>query len=81
MAARLVAPLGSGPVQMDRDFHRLTLPVATAELALPSLVRALDSTGVGLTGLSLRQPSLDDAFIALTGKAVTVPGREMQEVQ
>ena len=81
-ATRAVEPLGSGPVQIDRDFRRLTLPVATAELALPSLIRALDSVGVRLGGLSLRQPSLDDAFLALTGKGSTGLSEEvMQEVQ
>jgi ABC-2 type transport system ATP-binding protein len=81
LATRVVAPLGSGPVQVDPDFHRLTLPVATAELSLPSLIRALDGSGVRLDGLNLRQPSLDDAFIALTGKTVPVTALDMQEVQ
>ena len=72
-AARAVEPLGSGPVLVDRDFRRLTLPVATAEQALPALIRALDGAGVRLNGLSLRQPSLDDAFLALTGKASAGP--------
>ena len=81
-ATRAVEALASGPVQLDRDFSRLTLPVATAELALPSLIRALDGVGVRLDGLNLRQPSLDDAFLALTGKASTGPSEgAMQEVQ
>jgi ABC-2 type transport system ATP-binding protein len=82
VAARALEPVGSGPAQVDREFHRLTLPVVTAELALPSVVRALDGAGVRLSGLSLRQPSLDDAFLALTGKASTGPSRGVvQEVQ
>jgi ABC-2 type transport system ATP-binding protein len=81
-AANALKPLGSGPAQVDRELHRLTLPVATAELALPSLIRALDGAGVRLSGLSLRQPSLDDAFLALTGKSSTGPSRGVvQEVQ
>jgi len=82
IAARAVEPLGSGPVLVDRDFSRLTLPVAMAELALPSLIRALDGAGIRLNGLSLRQPSLDDAFLALTGKASAAPAdAAIQEVQ
>jgi len=68
-AIRAVGPLGAGPPRIDRDLRRLTLPVAAAELALPSLIRALDDVGARLESLSLRQPSLDDAFLALTGNA------------
>jgi ABC-2 type transport system ATP-binding protein len=32
-------------------------------------VRALDGAGVATQGLSLRRPSLDDVFLALTGHA------------
>src|SRR5215471_3120177 len=82
IAARAVEPLGSGPVLVDRDFSRLTLPVAMAEQALPSLIRALDGAGIRLNGLSLRQPSLDDAFLALSGKASAAPADAViQEVQ
>jgi ABC-2 type transport system ATP-binding protein len=81
-ATRALEPLGSGPAQVDRELRRLTLPVATAELALPSLVRALDGAGIRISGLNLRQPSLDDAFLALTGKASTSPSEEVvQEVR
>ena len=81
-AARAVEPVGSAPLQVDRELRRLTLPVAVAEQALPALVRALDVAGARLDGLSLRQPSLDDAFLALTGKASTGPSHlAMQEVQ
>ncbi|MFD9940340.1 hypothetical protein ACFWYW_13760 [Nonomuraea sp. NPDC059023] len=34
---------------------------------LPGLLRDLDAAGVPITGLALRRPTLDDAFLALTG--------------
>jgi ABC-2 type transport system ATP-binding protein len=37
--------------------------------ALIEAVRGLDGAGVQITGLSLRRPSLDDVFLALTGHA------------
>jgi ABC-2 type transport system ATP-binding protein len=80
-ATRAVEPIGSAPPQVDRELRRITLPVATAERALPSLIRVLDGAGVRLDGLNLRQPSLDDAFLALTGKAAAGPAHRVpQEV-
>jgi ABC-2 type transport system ATP-binding protein len=37
--------------------------------ALIEAVRGLDAVGVRTQGLSLRRPSLDDVFLALTGHA------------
>jgi ABC-2 type transport system ATP-binding protein len=37
--------------------------------ALIEVVRRLDAAGVTTHGLSLRRPSLDDVFLALTGHA------------
>ena len=37
--------------------------------ALVEAVRGLDGAGVGIRGLALRRPSLDDVFLALTGHA------------
>lgn len=45
---------------------RLRLPDGAA--ALPSVVRALDEAGVIATGLDLALPSLDDVFVAKTGR-------------
>ncbi|HTQ89240.1 MAG TPA: hypothetical protein VMK84_07070, partial [Streptosporangiaceae bacterium] len=37
--------------------------------ALVEVVRSLDAAGVATRGLTLRRPSLDDVFLALTGHA------------
>jgi ABC-2 type transport system ATP-binding protein len=34
-------------------------------------VRALDATGVEIDDIALRQPTLDEVFLALTGRAAT----------
>ncbi|MFI6293225.1 ATP-binding cassette domain-containing protein [Nonomuraea sp. NPDC050790] len=44
-----------------------TVTVPVAEGVLPDLLRDLDAAGVSITGLALRRPTLDDAFLALTG--------------
>ena len=35
---------------------------------MPGLVRALDQAGIGLKGLTLAQPTLDDVFLRVTGE-------------
>jgi ABC-2 type transport system ATP-binding protein len=49
----------------------ISLPVGhRGSAALVDVVRALDVAGVATDGLTLRRPSLDDVFLALTGHAV-----------
>jgi ABC-2 type transport system ATP-binding protein len=40
---------------------------ATAAGRLPDLIRALDEAGVGLEGLTVSEPTLDDVFLEATG--------------
>lgn len=68
-AARTLRPLGADAPQLDEAAQRLTLPVADGAQSLVAAVRALDNAGVRLADLSLRRPSLDDVFLALTGQA------------
>jgi len=70
-ALRAAQPFGRGPAQIDKDAGRLTLPIAGGAALLPSIVRGLDAAGVHLADLAVRQPTLDDVFLALTGQATT----------
>jgi oleandomycin transport system ATP-binding protein len=45
----------------------LSVPVES-DVALTTVVRLLDEAGIGVTELSLRLPSLDEAFFTLTGR-------------
>jgi ABC-2 type transport system ATP-binding protein len=72
-AAELLAPFASGPVTMDDDGLRLRAGVAgaggtpgTTGLAT-AVVRAFDAAGIVVDDIEVRQPSLDDVFLALTG--------------
>jgi ABC-2 type transport system ATP-binding protein len=67
-AADAVAALGAPTV--DESSGRVSLPVgARGSEALVETVRRLDAAGVVSAGLSLRRPSLDDVFLAITGHA------------
>jgi ABC-2 type transport system ATP-binding protein len=67
-AARAVVSMGSGPIKVDQASHRLTVPVTAGAASMPAIIRGLDRAGVRLTGIALRQPTLDDAFLTLTGQ-------------
>jgi ABC-2 type transport system ATP-binding protein len=64
-AIALVTPLSDKEPIVDRNIVELTVengPKVGAEV-----LRALDAAGVSIAGLALREPSLDDVFLSLTG--------------
>jgi ABC-2 type transport system ATP-binding protein len=58
---------GFGEELPSRDGH-LSLRLPGGAAALPGVVRALDETGVEAAGLELALPTLDDVFVAKTGR-------------
>jgi daunorubicin resistance ABC transporter ATP-binding subunit len=65
-AARQLADLSAHPVSLEDETVELTVdqgPKVTAEA-----LRRLDAAGLEVTGIVLREPSLDDVFLGLTGK-------------
>jgi ABC-2 type transport system ATP-binding protein len=67
--AEALRGIGSGEPSIDVSDRRITLPVHQGASDLMSAVRRLDEQGIVPSDLSLRQPSLDDVFLALTGHA------------
>jgi ABC-2 type transport system ATP-binding protein len=67
LLARTLRLHASGTVQVDRDERTISLPVQNGSRALPAVVRAIDEASLLLDDLSLRRPTLDDVFLALTG--------------
>jgi ABC-2 type transport system ATP-binding protein len=51
----------------------------TGEADLAEIVRALDSEGLMVDQLQLHQPSLDDVFLAKTGRSLEGAGEESEE--
>ncbi|MGI8450774.1 MAG: ATP-binding cassette domain-containing protein [Streptosporangiaceae bacterium] len=69
-AMKAIASLGEGDPHVDEETGVINIGVGgRGSEALIETVRALDSAGVHIQGLSLRRPSLDDVFLALTGHA------------
>ena len=60
--------------------HRVRVPVRTRSGAIAEAVRRLDVAGVGIDDMSIRRPTLDDVFIALTGhRAEEEPAAEHEQ--
>ena len=59
----------------SRDGH-LSLRLPEGAAALTSVVRSLDEAGVEAAGLELALPSLDDVFVAKTGRRLEAEGAE-----
>ncbi|GAC1530750.1 MAG: daunorubicin resistance protein DrrA family ABC transporter ATP-binding protein [Acidimicrobiales bacterium] len=57
----------SGDVDLGVTPASLEIKVADGGRALVEVVRALDSAGIELASLGVREPSLDDVFLQLTG--------------
>jgi ABC-2 type transport system ATP-binding protein len=49
--------------------HAVRVPVRTRSGTIAEAVRRLDAVGVGIDDITIRRPTLDDVFIALTGHA------------
>src|SRR4029079_12671051 len=58
-----------GEPQIDEATRRVTVGLRSAGEGLGAAVRALDATGVEIDDIALRQPTLDEVFLALTGRA------------
>jgi ABC-2 type transport system ATP-binding protein len=70
LAVRAVSDVGDGEPHVDGETGRITVRVGSrGSDALIEAVRALDVVDVASQGLTLRRPSLDDVFLALTGHA------------
>jgi ABC-2 type transport system ATP-binding protein len=66
-AAEIVARVSGAPAEIDEDNRRVGAPVRDRMSALTEVVRALDDAGIAAADIALRRPTLDEAFLHLTG--------------
>ncbi len=67
-AAGAILGLGPGGGKVDNSTGEITIPVGPdGPRLLIEAVRRLDAEGIELADVSLRRPTLDDVFLALTG--------------
>ncbi len=70
-AAQVLSTLGVTEPATDRATRRCSLAAPTGAKLLPIVIRALDDAGIAVEDISLRRPTLDEVFLALTGRTST----------
>jgi ABC-2 type transport system ATP-binding protein len=65
-----VVPAGAAG-SVDAEARRITLPVTQTDHVVPTVVRVLDDAGIDVLDVAVRQPTLDDVFLQLTGHTAT----------
>jgi len=70
-AAELVGRIAATEPEIDAELRRISAPVSDRVAALTDVVRALHDSGVVAEDIGLRRPTLDEAFLHLTGRPVS----------
>jgi ABC-2 type transport system ATP-binding protein len=73
-AIRVLARHADGEPWVDAEARHVIVPADHGARRLADVVRDLDAAGVELEDLGVRRPTLDDVFLALTGRAVEDTG-------
>jgi ABC-type multidrug transport system ATPase subunit len=71
--AGVLAPIGSGPPAVDAAAGRVVLPVGDGPAVLADVAARLAAAGLKIADLTLRRPTLDDVFLALTSETGGTP--------
>ena len=66
LAASIVSRAAGQVAAIDSETRQVSAPVADRISALSEVVRTLHETGVAVEDISLRRPTLDEAFLQLT---------------
>ena len=71
---------GAGGRQLDPSGEAVAVRLAPGHDGLQAVVRELDAEGIDLADLQLHAPTLDDVFLAKTGRKLEGAGEEAEEV-
>jgi len=71
---QVVAVLAGLPgIDIDADMNSVSVPASDGVATLGEVFRRVDAIGIELVDISLRKPSLDEAFLHLTERTVAQP--------
>jgi ABC-2 type transport system ATP-binding protein len=68
--AKALAQIGDGEPQIDESTRRVSVVVEGGTERLTAALKPLEKLGITLDDVALRQPKLDEVFLALTGQAL-----------
>ena len=69
--ARALGRLDHGNAHIDETTRRVTVGIDDAGDGLRAALGSLDAAGIVIDDIALRQPTLDEVFLALTGRSAT----------
>jgi ABC-2 type transport system ATP-binding protein len=72
-AVEILAALETGTPSCDRATRRCSVAAPGGAQLLPVVVRALDDARIAVEDITLRRPTIDEVFLALTGHATQQP--------
>ena len=75
-AAEAVARFGSDMPQIVTETAQISLSVDGGASLLADVVRQLDASGIAISDIALREPTLEDVYLALTGRTIEAPLEE-----
>jgi ABC-2 type transport system ATP-binding protein len=64
--ARILGGLDQGNAEIDAPTRRVSVRVASGSSGLMSAVQSVQAAGVEVEDIAMRQPNLDEVFLALT---------------
>jgi ABC-2 type transport system ATP-binding protein len=76
-ATEALSPLSDGEPAVDGT--ALSTPLRAGSGGVVAAVRRLDEAGVGVTDIAVRRPTLDDAFLTLTGRPAEEASTDAEE--
>ena len=79
-AARVLAEVAVGEVQIDDNGRALTAAVKGGAASLMTALQGFEREQVTLLDVGLRRPTLDDVFLTLTGHAAEITAEPTEEV-
>jgi ABC-2 type transport system ATP-binding protein len=68
LVAQVLGRIDHGEVRVDPATHQVSVTVDGGGAQLMNALRAIEGAGVAVEDVALRQPRLDEAFLALTGQ-------------
>jgi ABC-2 type transport system ATP-binding protein len=69
-AATALDRIGNGQVRVDEATRRLSLSVDEGQQHLMQAMQAVSGAGIDVDDVAVRQPTLDEVFLTLTGRAI-----------
>ncbi len=70
----VLAQEGDGPAMVDDSSGEVSVPLARGAAKLAGIVRRLDEADIAIADIGLRQPTLDEVFLSLTGHVASDDG-------